>query len=261
MTHPPDEQWMAYLYHELDRPTEARLQGHLRECSRCEAEMARWRSVMSALDEWRLPEQARGPAEPGNLRAAAFRWAVAAVLLIAVGYIAARPTRGPDVEQLRAVLASDLEPVIRQSVLEQVNRERQSALAADSARLQEELEQFKEQLTSEYRREMSEFAANTLAASGVVTSELLKTFILRWDSAQLRDRYQLAVALEQIESDRRRDNEVISGGLITLADYTTAWLTRTNRNMTELLKIPLEYYREPNSPGFPESFDDERSRK
>gem|GEM_PF-1355035 len=258
MAHPADEEWMAYLYGEVDRSTAGRLEGHLRECPRCEGEVARWRSVMSALDEWRLPEQARGA---GNLRAGALRWAVAAAVLIGVGYIAARVARRPDVGRLRAVLASELEPVIRQSVLEQVNREVQSALAADDARDQEELERVKEELTLEYQRETKELAANILAASGMVTSELVKGLMLRWDSEQLQERYQLAVALEKIQSDQRRDNEVISGSLITLADYTATGLSRTDRNMAALLKIAPEYYPEPNAPGLPGNYDDERSRK
>ncbi len=257
MRHPADEEWMAYLYGEVDRSTVARLEGHLRECSRCEAEVSRWRSVMSALDEWRLPEQARGP---GNLRAA-LRWAVAAAVLIGVGYIAASIAQRPDVGRLRAVLASELEPVIRQSVLEQVNRELQSALAADNARDREELERVKEELASQYQRESSELAANMLAASGMVTNELLRGLILRLDSEQLQERYQLAVALEKIQSDRRRDNEVISGSLLTLADYTAAGLNRTNRNMVALLKLAPDHYPEPNAPGLPGNYDDERSRK
>ncbi|UCG49049.1 MAG: zf-HC2 domain-containing protein [Phycisphaerales bacterium] len=261
MRHPADEEWMAYLYGEVERSTAARLEGHLRECSRCEGEVSRWRSVMSVLDEWRLPEPARGPRGAGNLRAAAFRWAVAAAVLIGVGYIAASVARRPDVGRLRAVLASELEPVIRQNVLEQVNRELQSALAADNARDRERLERVKEELTSQYQRETNELAANMLAASGMVTNELLKGLILRLDSEQLQERYQLAVALEKIQSDRRRDNEVISGSLMTLADYTAAGLNRTDRNMAALLKLAPDHYPEPNAPGLPGNYNDERSRK
>lgn len=54
MTHPTDEQWMAYLYGELDEQRDDALASHLTQCTKCCQQVDRWRQTMAALDTWRL---------------------------------------------------------------------------------------------------------------------------------------------------------------------------------------------------------------
>jgi hypothetical protein len=179
--------------------------------------------------------------------------AAAVILLIGLGYVAGRlSTPPPNVEQLR----SD----IYKSVLEQVNRDRQAALASNNAQFNKEFENFKEELNVQYTRDLNEFAAKTLAVSGAVTNQLLRELIYRVGTTQLQDRYRIAAALKQIESNRVQDKTELSKGLVGLAALTRIELNRTKQNMAEMLSITPPDSLEPNIPSFPKP-QDERSKK
>jgi len=129
--------------------------------------------------------------------------AAAAVLLIAAGYTAGRlsaPT--PDMKQLR----SD----IYQSVLEQVNRDRQSALTNIRLELKDELNQ-------ELRRDLNEFGVRILAASATLTEQRIIELIELIEAARARDRQLVAAALEKIEFDKSQ----LGKGLVALAAKTS----------------------------------------
>lgn len=118
--------------------------------------------------------------------------AAAAILLIGVGFAAGRLSapQPPDVEQLRSA--------IYQSVLEQVNRDRQLALANIRVEL-------KDELTQQLQRDLNEFGVRILAASGTVTNQLLIKLIQSIDTAQTKDRRWVMAALDQIEFNRLQD--------------------------------------------------------
>jgi hypothetical protein len=145
--------------------------------------------------------------------------AAAAVLLIAVGYAIGRLSAPEplDVEELKAALESSLkaslEPAIRQDLIAQLNEQCQSAFAANSAQLKEELHQ-------QVRLDLTEFAAQTLAASGTLTNQRLMELIQLIEAARIRERQQVAAALEQIEKDKIR----LEKGLVTLAAQTNELL-------------------------------------
>ena len=50
MTHPTYEQWMEYLYGELDSKKQSELKAHLQDCPECQANVDSWHSVMTELD-------------------------------------------------------------------------------------------------------------------------------------------------------------------------------------------------------------------
>ena len=139
----------------------------------------------------------------------------AAVILIAVGYATGRLSAPPslDVEELKAALEtslkSSLEPAIRQDLLEQMNDRWQSAFVANSTQLKEELHQ-------QVRRDLTEFAAQTLAASGTLTNQRLMELIRLIEAARIRERQQVAAALEQIEQEKIQ----LRNGLLAVAAQT-----------------------------------------
>ena len=190
------------------------------------------------------------------------RLAAAAVVLIAAGFAAGRLSspRPLDMEQLHASLASSLQPAIRQSVLEQVSRDRQLAIAGSNARLKEELDRFKEEFNVQYTRDLNEFAAKTLAVSGAVTNQLLRDLIYRVSTTQLHDRHRIAAALKQIESNRVQDKTELSEGLVGLAELTRIELNRTKQDMAHMLSIAPPESLDPNVTSFPEP-QDERNKK
>ncbi len=148
------------------------------------------------------------------------KFAAAAVLLIAVGYATGRLSAPPplDVEELKAALEtslkSSLEPAIRQDLIVQLNEQWQSAFAVSSARLKEDLHQ-------QVRRDLTEFAAQTLTASGILTNQRLMELIQLIEAARIRERQQVAAALEQIEQEKI----LLRNGLLAVAAQTNELLS------------------------------------
>jgi hypothetical protein len=199
------------------------------EPSQDAAERAKQRVRDTLLSEEAIPNRGTGfqpvrtrpgwPCHVFSLKAA-FRRRVppngaklaAAVVLIAAGVVAARLSAPPpiDVEELRAdleaSLKSSLEPAIRRSVLDEADRRWQSVFAAGCAQLKDELGQ-------QVRRDLTQFAAQSLTASGVQTQRQLSELIQLIEAARIQDRRNVEAALEHIESQ-------FGNGLVTLAAHT-----------------------------------------
>jgi hypothetical protein len=93
----------------------------------------------------------------------------------------------------------------------------------------------KNQLESEFRAQLSEYAVQTLAASGAATNQLLRELIQSINAAQMQDRQWVASALEQVEMNRMRDRARFADGLETLAVLTEDELQRTKQDVAQLL--------------------------
>jgi len=159
--------------------------------------------------------------------------AAAAVLLIIAGYATGRLSapRGPDAEQLLVAL----EPAIRRNLLDEMKQYWQLALTSSYAQLKNELSQ-------QYRSDLNQFAAYTLAASGAATNQLLEELIESINTAQTQDRQWVAAAFEQIELNRLRDNAQLSNAFATFAVQTEDEFLRTKQDMAQLLS-----YTQPDS--------------
>lgn len=136
--------------------------------------------------------------------------AAAAVLLIGLGYIAGQfSAPPPDMKQLHA----DLETSLKSSLAEEMNRRWQPVFAASCVQLKDELHQ-------QVRRDLAEFADQILTASGTLTEQRLMELINLIEAARMRDRRQVAAALEKIEFSRLQDKSQLGSGLVTLAART-----------------------------------------
>ncbi len=140
------------------------------------------------------------------------KFAAAAVLMIGAGYIAGRLSapKPVNVQELQAALESSLKsslvPAIRQELLSQMDDRWQSTLTASNAKV-------KDELARQVRRDLSEFAAQTLAASGTRTDQRLNELIQLIEAARIQDRQRMASAFDYIESR-------FGNGLVTLAART-----------------------------------------
>jgi hypothetical protein len=134
------------------------------------------------------------------------KFAAAAILLIAVGFIAGR-FFSPE-QDTEAMLAS-LEPAVTQNVIAQINEQWQKEYARNYT-------QIKDDLSRQMSQEMTEFTEQTLAASSTITEQRMKELIQLIEAARVKDRQWIAAALEQIELNRRQDNARI-GSLVTFA--------------------------------------------
>ena len=138
--------------------------------------------------------------------------AAAVVLMIGAGFIGGRLSAPEplDVQELRAALENSLKsslvPAIRQELLSEMDDQWQSTLAASHA-------QIKDELARQVRRDLAEFATQTLAASGTQTDRRLRELIQLIEAARVQDRQRMATAFDYIESR-------FGNGLVTLAART-----------------------------------------
>ena len=155
--------------------------------------------------------------------------AAAAVLLIMTGYATGRllSPKPPDIEQLRVAL----EPAIRQNLLDEMKQYWQLGLTASYAQLKDDLSQ-------QYRSDLNQFAAYTLAASGSATNQRLEELIESINLAQTQDRQWVAAAIGEIELNRLQDNAQLSNAFATFAVQTEDEL----QNMAQILS-----YAQPDS--------------
>ncbi len=149
---------------------------------------------------------------PPSLIGRLMKLAAAAVLMIGAGYIGGRFSAPEplDVQELQAALESSLKsslvPVIRQELFSEMDDRWQSALTASHASV-------KDELARQVRRDLTEFAAQTLAASGTRTDQRLMELIRLIEAARVQDRRRMAEAFDYIESR-------FGNGLVTLAART-----------------------------------------
>jgi hypothetical protein len=148
------------------------------------------------------------------------RFAAAAVLLIGVGYIAGvlSASRVPDIQQLESALGASLKaslgPAIREDLLQQMNERWESVFATSCVQIKDELHQ-------QVQRDLTEFAAQTLAASRTLTDQRVMELVRLIEAARMQDRRRVAEALEQIELNRLQDRARFGNGLQVLAAQTS----------------------------------------
>ena len=206
MTHPTEEQWMSYLYGELERKSQAALAEHLRSCPECRTQVTAWSDAKESLDGWRLSEV---PAARANLRPLV-KWGVAAALLVAAAFATGRltSTRRADapLRQSSAGTAAELD-----------------SLRADLRDLRKELEEQNEQLVTA-----------SVVASRHETLRLLAAFAERSELARLRDRRMMAEALGQWQSQHVREYAALRNGLVVLASLIEVEVQRVEQGMAEM---------------------------
>jgi hypothetical protein len=169
------------------------------------------------------------------------KFAAAAVLLVVAGYAVGRllSPGPPDIEQLQAAL----EPAIRSRLVDEMKQYLQLGLANSYVRLRDDL-------TQQYRSDLSRYATQTLAASSAVTNQLLEELIESINQAQTQDRQWFTAAIRQIEINRLRDNAQLTNALAAFAVQTEDELLRTKQDMAQILA-----YTQPESLN-PDRFED-----
>ena len=154
------------------------------------------------------------------------KFAAAAILLIVTGYAIGQLSapRPPTAQQLCTVL----EPAIRQKLFREMAQHLQVNFASSYAQLKDELQE-------QYRRDLTEFAIQTLAVSSSVTNQRLEELIDAINTAQMQDRRWFTASLKQIEFNRLQDKTQLANGLETLALQTEDQLQRTRQDMVRFL--------------------------
>lgn len=208
MNHPTSEEWMSYLYEEIEATDRAQLAGHLQGCTQCRARVAAWQGAQRNLDEWRL--EPRGRAGRATVLARPWlKWAAAIVVFAGVGFSAGRfsMARPMDLQKLRA----EMEPELRQ--------------------------QLRAELVQTMREELDKSAATTLAASREQTRGMLADYAQKIENARANDNAVISAALERLDTQQADDYVSLKKQLDTVAVNTDAGLQRTENQMVELAGI------------------------
>lgn len=203
MNHPAYEEWVAYLYKELNGARSATLTAHLAECPVCRQHLENWRITRRQLDHWQIaPANARPfPRRPWH---PALGWAMAALLMITAGFAMARMTGPAEVD------VAGLRNELRDELIETLGARTESATAA------------------------------TLATADMQTRELLEEFALGYQADRAADHAAILTALQEIESRRAIDFVSLRKDLETVAVHSDYEFRRTQQDLIRLadFKIP-----------------------
>ncbi|HXT39592.1 MAG TPA: zf-HC2 domain-containing protein [Candidatus Angelobacter sp.] len=210
MNHPAREEWMSYLYDELNSEEHTGLAAHLAVCPDCKGKVAEWRAARRDLDAWRVTAK-RPRAVPAR---PLIKWAAAAAIVLATGVGIGRLTSAtPDVRRVRAAI----EPEIRQ--------------------------QLRQELAQLLREELGKRAPAMLAASDEQNRQLLAEFARAVETKRTEDSQAIYAALSRLESRRVADYVSLKKDLDTVAVLTDAGLRQTQQQLVQLAD-----YSEPADP-------------
>jgi len=176
MKHPNQQEWMAYLYAELDSKQTQTLAEHLDTCQTCRRDVEHWQKAMRQLDSWQLQSDPTARQSRRWLWTGAARWAVAAVLFVGLGITSATWwVRTVETERLRdrltIELTATLEPAIHQSVVEDITGALEIALA-------DSYEKMRAEISQQFINDLNAVAVRTLAVSSARTNELLGELVI-----------------------------------------------------------------------------------
>jgi hypothetical protein len=105
MKHPEREEWVPFIFGEINASQKQQLESHLKSCAECREEVENWQRSVGRLDSWKLPRIPRPRANSVPL----VKWAAAAAVVLSIGFglgriIAARM----DAEKVRAAVERDI---------------------------------------------------------------------------------------------------------------------------------------------------------
>lgn len=210
--HPTKEQWMEYLYGEMEVPERKSLETHIKDCAPCRGKRGEFSGTMDSLDAWRveLPEEhsltrARNRFQP------VVKWAAAAALLVSTAYATARFAR-PEVDV--AALQAEIKTQIRQSETPlQERMEAEIRVASEKA-----VVAARETLEMEIALRIQEISLGAQAEAVLAARQQME---------------QLSATLATLrEEDRQRVNAA-------LKSFETQWLTEYRKMREDLERVAV----------------------
>src|SRR5688572_18116459 len=141
--HPTQEQWMDYLYGEMQSPERKALEAHLKGCAPCQEKKQEFTGTMETLDTWRVEVPAKHSLAASRAWVQpAVKWAAATALLVTTGFAAARFSQpSVDLEALQAKVVAQVEADFKTKVeapFEKRIQEESEAMAEEAVALMRE---------------------------------------------------------------------------------------------------------------------------
>jgi hypothetical protein len=186
MNHPTREQWMSFLYEDIDATEKNKLTEHLDSCDACRRQIAGWRGTMSTLNQWNL-------AAPAPRRAAQpwLRWAAAAALLLTLGISIGAATRA-------GAPGSD------RAEIQKLRQEIQSIAAA-----------------AQSQRETLELLTRTIAENRAQDQQAVLVTLREMETRRQSDLRNIRKDLETVAVTTEESLDHTQNQLVRLAGYTT----------------------------------------
>lgn len=192
----PEEDLISSLYGELADGDRARLESHLRECEACRQKREEWQGTARLLDHWKVERV------PVSRAPSLLPWAIAASLLLALGFLAGTWLLP---ESVRAAQSDRLR---------QEGQSLRNEVRADLARMQEKMES---DLRAEITRSWESLNDDSLVLASTQFQEQLNNLLEQLRDAQADDRKSTLALLDQVQkqlSDQvvnlRRDLETVA---------------------------------------------------
>jgi len=187
-----------------------------------EATLARLRENQAECEGFTFPPKQRN---------SWFKTAIAAVLIMAVGFAIGKIS-GPNSEQLSSEIEAKLRPQITEAVVSElsplIKQVTETAVLIGCSELANEF-------SRRLRADVDRMGLQVLAASGTLTNQRLGQLIEAINAAQHQERRWIAAAFGEIESNRIEDKLQLTGDLRTLAFYTEDELQRTKQDFAKLI--------------------------
>jgi hypothetical protein len=211
--HPTQDQWMDYLYGEMQTAERKSVEAHVTSCAPCRAQQAEFTGTMESLDTWRVTVPQKHSLSSGASRfQPVVKWAAAAALLATTAFATGRFSKPEvDVNALQARISAQVQSEIR-TPLEQ--------------RIQEEIEAAAEQAVLNARARLeTEVAARIQEISMRAQSETMLAAREQMD--------QLAAQLATLrDEDRKRLNQAMK-------TFETQWLAEYRKMREDLERVAL----------------------
>jgi hypothetical protein len=131
---PNRDEWVPYVFGEATPQARKSLSAHLESCRQCEAEIANWKRSLEKLDRWTLPE----PETRLETAPPIWRWALAALVVLGIGFALGRLFAPANTESLRAGVEASVKASLAaelQSALARVQAQSSNAIASAELRL------------------------------------------------------------------------------------------------------------------------------
>jgi len=121
MNHPTREEWMSFIYDEMNAPERATLTAHLQDCPGCAAQVKQWQTASTELDSWQFRLGRRKTSSQTIFTRPLIQWAAAAVILLGASFVFGRfGAASVAGKNLRAAI----EPEIRQQLRQEFETKR-----------------------------------------------------------------------------------------------------------------------------------------
>lgn len=230
MTHPTDQDWMAYLYGELPRSSKTALREHLRTCAACQMEVTLWANAKESLGAWKLSPPPRDLPVPRVF--AACKWALAALVVLGLGFTIGRLTQ---MDHDPAALRAALLPQLKTALVPELRREMQAQLEADCrAVLEGDAGAMNNDLRRRLRNLLDDSEAKAVKASTAKTQRALLEFAESYRTDRDQAEQKLLTLFDRAEQARDAQYLSLRRALETVAVVADDKFQRTESRLGEL---------------------------